>query len=113
MYGNYAAQPELGLLDRREGVFLNTRLKINPEWMAYGGLRYDLKQGQISGTNLGLGYIDDCLILAVNYMTEYAYNTNSNIKSISAVTMQLTLRTIGGNSVSRSVPSVNSAATGR
>src|SRR4029077_15195927 len=29
MYGNYAAQPELGFLDRREGIFGNGRLKLN------------------------------------------------------------------------------------
>jgi LPS-assembly protein len=110
MYGNYAAQPQLGLLDRREGILLNSRLKISPTWMAFGGLRYDLKNDKISGNNLGVGYIDDCLILAVNYLTEYAYNSSS--RSISAVMMQLSLRTIGGNAVSRAVPSMSSLLPG-
>ena len=26
-----------------------------------------------------MGYVDDCLILAVNYITEYRYNTNDAI----------------------------------
>ena len=30
MYGNYAAQPELGFLDRREGVLGSAKLKLNP-----------------------------------------------------------------------------------
>jgi LPS-assembly protein len=101
MYGKYAPQPELGLLDKREGIFLNTRLKISPTWMGFGGVRYDLRNDHISGANLGVGYIDDCLILAVNYLAEYAYN--SNTRTNSTVMLQLSLRTLGGSSVGHAV----------
>ena len=105
MYGNYAPQPALGLLDRREGIVVNGRVKITPSWIALGGIRYDLKAEQVAGTNFGLGYIDDCLILAVNYLTEYAYN--SNAKSTSTIMFQLSLRTIGGNAITQGVSSLS------
>ncbi len=37
MYGNYAAQPALGFLDRREGVLGSARLKLNAELGVDGG----------------------------------------------------------------------------
>jgi LPS-assembly protein len=107
MYGNYAPQPQLGLLDRREGILVNGRFKVTPNWVALGGVRYDLKNEQLAGTNFGVGYVDDCLILAVNYMTEYAYN--STLKSASTVMFQLSLRTLGGNSVSQGVSTVSNS----
>jgi LPS-assembly protein len=101
MYGNYAPQPEIGLLDRREGIYVTSRFKVSPTWIALAGMRYDLKSEQISGTDIGMGYVDDCLILAVRYLTEYAYNSNS--RSTSAIMMQLSLRTLGGNSMTQGV----------
>ena len=38
-YGNYAAQPALGFVDRREGILANARYKIDPNWLLLGGLR--------------------------------------------------------------------------
>ena len=43
-----------------------------------------------------MGYVDDCLILAVNYITEYRYNTNDAHNH--TVMLQFALRTIGGTS---------------
>ena len=37
MYGNYAAQPALGFLDRREGILGSARLKLNANWVLLGG----------------------------------------------------------------------------
>ena len=37
MYGNYAAQPALGFLDRREGILGNARFKLNANWVLLGG----------------------------------------------------------------------------
>jgi LPS-assembly protein len=110
MYGNYAPQPELGLLDRREGIFMNSKLKISPTWTAFGGVRYDLRTDKVSGSNLGIGYIDDCLILAVNYLAEYAYN--SNTKTVSTFMMQLSLRTLGGTAAGTSVPALSTFLPG-
>jgi LPS-assembly protein len=98
LYGNYAPQPALGFLERREGVVASARFKVNPTWLLTGAVRYDLKAEQITETQIGVGYVDDCLILAMNYITEYAYNSNQRLNH--SVMLQLSLRTLGGNAFS-------------
>ena len=61
--------------------------------MAGGG--YDLRTNQITQTQIGLGYIDDCLILALNYITSYAYSGSVSVNH--TYLMQVSLRTLGGN----------------
>jgi LPS-assembly protein len=95
MYGDYAAQPEIGFLDRREGILASARFKVNPNWMLLGAARYDIINHEISQTQLGVGYIDDCLILALNYITDYAYSGSLSVNH--SFMMQLSLRTLGGN----------------
>ena len=97
-YGSYSAQPEIGILDRREGIVANARYKVDANWMLLGGVRYDVRAQQIASTQIGLGYIDDCLILAANYITEYAYNSNKTFNQ--TIMMQVSLRTLGGSSFS-------------
>jgi LPS-assembly protein len=99
IYGSYAAQPLLGFLDRREGVLANARFKVNPNWVMFGAARYDLRAHEVSQTQLGVGYIDDCLILALNYITDYAYSGSVSVNH--TVMMQVSLRTLGGNSASQ------------
>src|SRR5262245_19685266 len=94
MYGYYAPQPLIGFLDGREGITSTARFKLTPNWQTFGGVRYDLRANQVNETQIGMGYIDDCLILAVNYITEYRYNTNDNHNH--TVMLQFSLRTIGG-----------------
>jgi LPS-assembly protein len=95
MYGSYAAQPELGFLDRREGILGNARYKVNPNWVLLAAARYDLRAHQVSQTQIGVGYIDDCLILALNYITDYAYSGSVSVNH--TYMMQVSLRTLGGN----------------
>jgi LPS-assembly protein len=110
IYGNYAAQPALGFLDRREGIVGNAKFKVNPNWLLLGGVRYDLLAEQVTATQIGVGYVDDCLILAVNYITEYNYNSNQKYNH--AVMLQLSLRTIGGNTVTTGLSGLNSSSDG-
>lgn len=101
LYGDYAAQPELGFLERRQGILGTGQVKLAANWVALGGARYDINAGKFDQTRLGLGYIDDCLILAVNYITNYTYS--GNVAANHAIMLQLSLRTLGGTSVSQSV----------
>jgi len=101
LYGDYAAQPELGFLDRRQGILGSTTVKLDANWVLQAGARYDINAGKFDQTLLGLGYIDDCLILAVNYITSYTYS--GNVTSDHAIMLQLSLRTLGGTSVSQPV----------
>jgi LPS-assembly protein len=95
MYGSYAAQPALGLPYRREGILGTARVKLNPNWLVMAGGGYDLRTNQVTQTQIGLGYIDDCLILALNYITSYAYSGSRSVNH--TYMMQVSLRTLGGN----------------
>jgi LPS-assembly protein len=97
MFGNYAAQPAIGFPDRREGVLGTARLKINPNWILTGGAQYDIKADKISQTRIGVGYVDDCLILALNYITSYSYSGSTAANN--TFLMQLSLRTLSGDSI--------------
>jgi LPS-assembly protein len=94
MYGDYAAQPELGFLTRREGILAITSYKINPNWVVSTGLRYDIEAGKFDQTRVGIGYIDDCYMLSLNYVGDFTLN--GNISANNTVMLQMSLRTIGG-----------------
>jgi LPS-assembly protein len=97
LYGQYAAQPALGFLTERRGILTNAKFKIDSNWVVFGGLLYDLNANKLAQTSVGLGYIDDCFILALNYTTSYSYDVNgSNPQLVNAIMLQLNLRTIGG-----------------
>ncbi|HLA21025.1 MAG TPA: LPS-assembly protein LptD, partial [Pseudolabrys sp.] len=102
LYGDYAAQPELGFLNRRQGILGAGLLKLDANWALLGAARYDINASKFDQTRIGLGYIDDCLILALNYITNYTYG--SGLPTINHTFMlQLNLRTLGGTSVSQAV----------
>jgi LPS-assembly protein len=101
LYGDYAAQPAIGFLSRRQGILTTGSYKLDTNWVLLGGARYDLQASQFDQTRIGLGYVDDCLILAVNYLTNYAYSGNPVTDH--TVMLQLSLRTLGGTSVSQGV----------
>jgi len=101
LYGNYAAQPDLGFLDRREGLLGTASYKFAANWVASGGVRYDLRANKISETILGAGYVDDCFIFALNYITDYAYAGTTTTDH--RVMLQLGLRTIGNTALSQTV----------
>ena len=110
IYGNYAAQPALGFLERREGVVGSAKFKVNPNWLVLGAVRYDLRAEQVTETQIGLGYIDDCLILALNYITEFNYNSSlpNAQKHNQTLMFQLSFRTLGGSSGSTGVSGLGS-----
>ena len=104
LYGNYAAQPELGFLTRREGILGGVSYKVTQNWAVLAAARYDLDADQFDQTRLGLGYVDDCLILAVNYITSYTYSGNPTKDH--RVMVQFGLRTLGTTQTSTGVSSI-------
>ncbi len=104
LYGNYAPQPELGFLNRREGVLGSSSYKLNANWVLSGAARYDIAAAKFDQTRVGLGYIDDCFILGLNYITSYTYYTFDTATSSFSTTpqidhrvmLQMSLRTLGG-----------------
>ena len=64
LYGDYAAQPLLGLLTRREGILAGASVKLTENWILLGSARYDITNDQFDQTRLGVGYVDDCFMLS-------------------------------------------------
>ena len=79
LYGNYDAQPELGFLTRREGILGSASVKLNAELGVLGAASATTSTPhKFDQTAFGVGYIDDCLILALNYITNYTYSGNAD-----------------------------------
>jgi LPS-assembly protein len=109
LYGNYAAQPDIGFLTRRDGLLTLAQFKVTPNWALLGSARYDLTAGEFNQYRIGLGYIGDCIAFALNYITDFSYGfsptTNTSIQAgiNHTVMLQLSLRTLGGTSFSQSI----------
>ncbi len=91
LYGDYAAQPLLGFLTRREGILAGASVKVTENWVVLGSARYDIVNDQFDQTRLGLGYVDDCFMLSLNWLTGYTYNgtTTSGKKQLIYVAVEL------------------------
>ena len=95
LYGNYAAQPELGYLTRREGILTTASVKVASNWVVSGSARWDLEANKINQYVVGAGYVDDCFVLAANYVTSYTYQAGTTPPVLShAFMLQIGLRTI-------------------
>jgi LPS-assembly protein len=103
MYGNYAPQPELGYLTRREGLLGTGSLKLAANWVVTGSARWDLEANKVNQYVVGAGYVDDCFVLAANYVTSYNYSAGTTPPVLShAFMLQIGLRTIANSSTSAS-----------
>ena len=102
LYGDYAAQPNIGFLDRREGLLASGSVKLDANWVLRGSALYDLKANNFAQNSIGIGYVNDCLILGLNYVTNYTYGTGSPQLN-HTIMLQLSLRTLGDTSVSQGI----------
>jgi LPS-assembly protein len=101
LYGDYAAQPDIGFLTRREGILVSGSVKVASNWVATGAARWDLVANQINQYVVGAGYVDDCFVLAANYVTSFAYSTTTSPPILGhAFMLQLGLRTLAGTNTS-------------
>jgi LPS-assembly protein len=95
LYGNYAAQPELGYLTRREGLLGSASVKVAANWVVSGAARWDLEANKINQYIVGAGYVDDCFVLAANYVTSYNYSAGTAPPTLNHTFMlQIGLRTL-------------------
>jgi LPS-assembly protein len=101
IYGNYDAQPDIGILTRRQAALTSGSVKLTQNWSLTGGLRYDFQTEKINQTNFGLGYIDDCFAVRVTYTTSYGYTLTP--QPIHSVLVQVSLRTLGTTHFSQRV----------
>jgi LPS-assembly protein len=100
LYGNYAPQPELGFLFRRQGVLGGASYKLTQNWILLGSARYDLYAHEFDESRLGIGYTDDCFLLSVNWLTGYTYTTISAPVKNNTFMLQMSLRTLGPDTLS-------------
>ncbi len=99
LYGDYAAQPDIGYLTRREGILVSGSVKIASNWVAQGAARWDLVANQINQYVVGAGYVDDCFVLAANYVTSFSYATTTSPPILGhAFMLQFGLRTLANSS---------------
>ncbi|CAL79424.1 putative Organic solvent tolerance protein (OstA) [Bradyrhizobium sp. ORS 278] len=99
-YGNYAAQPAIGNLDRREGLLGNGSVKVAQNWVVSGGARWDLVANKMNQYLVGAGYVDDCFTLAASYVTSTSYAiAGATPQTNQTVMLTLGLRTIGNVSL--------------
>ena len=99
LYGDYAPQPDLGYLTRREGILGSASLKVAANWVVSGAARWDLVANQINQYVIGAGYVDDCFVLAANYVTSYNYAAGTAPPVLShAFMLQIGLRTLANSS---------------
>ncbi len=95
LYGDYAAQPDLSLLARREGILGGASFKVTANWVLLGSLRYDLVNEQFDQARIGVGYVDDCFMLSVNWLEGYTYTPTQAQVRDSTIMFQFSLRTLG------------------
>src|SRR6185437_7500840 len=99
LYGDYAAQPDIGYLTRLEGILGSGSVKVAANWVVTGAARWDLVANQINQYVIGAGYVDDCFVLGMNYVTSYTYVAGNTPPTLShAFMLQLGLRTIAQTS---------------
>jgi LPS-assembly protein len=101
LYGDYAPQPELGYLTRRDGILTSASVKIAANWVVTGSTRWDLVANQINQYVIGAGYVDDCFVLGLNYVTSYSYSAGTAPPTLNhAILFQIGLRTLGSTAAS-------------
>jgi LPS-assembly protein len=95
LYGDYAPQAELGYLTRREGILTSASVKLAANWVVTGSARWDLVANQLNQYVIGFGYVDDCFVLAANYVTSYSYVAGNTPPTLSqSFMLQIGLRTL-------------------
>jgi LPS-assembly protein len=103
LYGDYSPQPDLGYLTRREGLLGSGSVKVATNWVVTGAARWDLVANQINQYVIGAGYVDDCFVLAANYVTSYSYATTTSPPILGhAFMLQIGLRTLATTTASPS-----------
>jgi LPS-assembly protein len=88
-------------LTRREGILGSVSMKLSQNWVLQTAARYDIDADKFDQTRIGVGYVDDCLILGLNYITNYTYSGNPEADH--RIMLQLSLRTLGETAVSTGV----------
>jgi LPS-assembly protein len=70
-------------------------VKVAANWVVTGAARWDLEANKVNQYIVGAGYVDDCFVLAVNYVTSFNYSTPTTPPVLNhAFMLQIGLRTL-------------------
>jgi LPS-assembly protein len=94
IYAAHEAQPSIGYLERRQGLYQAATYKIHDFWTVMGSVRYDLNSGKIDFGMLGLTYSDDCFVIGAYYLVDYSNELRG--QSVEKFMLRVSLRTLGG-----------------
>jgi LPS-assembly protein len=99
--GDYAAQPLIGFLTRRQALLTGTSFKVTQNWILLGSVRYDIENERFDQARAGVGYVDDCFMLSANWISGYTYTTTGSapVRNDSFM-VQFSLRTLGPDALS-------------
>nr|WP_245404806.1 LPS-assembly protein LptD [Ancylobacter gelatini] len=103
IYGLYAAQPELGYYENREGILGRAAYTINQNWSVQAAARYNLHEDEVDYTLFGISYADECFGLTLSYKSDYT--ESGNRERVDTVLLTFNLRTLGGAGFSTEVGS--------
>ena len=91
-YGRYEAQPQFGF-ERAEGIVGSTKLQVTDNYYVTAAARYNIETDKFVRTMVGLGYLDECFALGLNYAVDF--HKNGNEDPVHKVFFRITLRTLG------------------
>jgi len=81
-------------------------VKLDATGLLRGSRPLRPRKQRFAANTIGIAYMDDCLILGLNYSTGYSYGTGVAVLN-HTVTLQLALRTLGTTSVGTGVGGTN------
>lgn len=100
-YGQYDAQPYVGLLLPREGILPSATFKFTQNWSVRASALYSIDSSRLNTFSVGAGYIDECIALSATYSENFGYR--GDIVPNRTFLLQLSLRTLGGTAISQTV----------
>lgn len=93
IYARYEAQPMIGFIDRRNGIYQTAKYQFHDYWALEGGLRYDLERGKFDLATVGLSYVDECFAITATYVADYTNLVTAS--SVHKFLLRVNLRTLG------------------
>jgi LPS-assembly protein len=93
IYARYEAQPMIGFIDRRNGIYQTATYQFHDYWSITGGTRYDLERGKFDLATVGLTYTDECFAISATYVADYTNLVAST--SVHKFLLRVNLRTLG------------------
>ncbi len=92
-YAFLDAQPNVGIVDRREELLGSASLRLQDNWRVFGSMRYDLQNSNIVQDGIGVGYDDEGFSLSMSYSEDRSRNDGDTTNKV--LFFRVGLRTLG------------------